>query len=100
MFHRLQHKLTIIYSALFAAVFIVLAAAISWGVTERASETVREDMDATVAVFHRIWSLQESQLAESAGLLARDFGFRSAVATGDTPTVQSALDNLKGRLDV
>jgi hypothetical protein len=33
-------------------------------------------------------------------LLARDFGFRSAVATGDRATMQSALGNAAARLKV
>lgn len=100
MFRRLQHKLTLIYSALFAAVFIVLSGMIYWGVTTRAAETVRGEMEATAAAFQQIWALQESQLSQSASLLARDFGFRSAVATRDDPTVESALENLRGRLGV
>ena len=100
MFDTLQHRLSLIYSALFALVFLVLSVTIYWGVTTRATQTVRGEMEATAAVFEQIWSIQESQLSQSAGLLARDFGFRSAVATGDTPTVQSALRNLKDRLEV
>ena len=36
----------------------------------------------------------------AAQLLARDFGFRAAVATGDQATMQSALGNAAARLQV
>jgi diguanylate cyclase (GGDEF)-like protein len=39
-------------------------------------------------------------MQNAAQLLARDFGFRAAVATGDTATVQSALGNAAARLGV
>jgi len=39
-------------------------------------------------------------LGDAARVLATDFGFRSAVATGDHPTIVSALDNLKQRLNL
>ena len=38
-------------------------------------------------------------MQDAAKILARDFGFRAAVATGDQATAASALDNLKRRLN-
>jgi diguanylate cyclase (GGDEF)-like protein len=42
--------------------------------------------------------MRSRELGNAAGVLARDFGFRAAVATGDRQTAESALDNLKSRL--
>ena len=39
-----------------------------------------------------------SQLASGAGVLAADFGFREAVASGDVPTIISAATNSAGRI--
>ena len=42
----------------------------------------------------------QQELQGAAQLLARDFGFRAAVATNDNATMQSALDNVAARLRV
>jgi diguanylate cyclase (GGDEF)-like protein len=39
-----------------------------------------------------------SQLASGVGVLAADFGFREAVASGDTPTMRSAANNQMRRI--
>jgi signal transduction histidine kinase len=61
---------------------------------------VRDELQANGTVFDRTWALRSQQLQDSAGLLARDFGFRAAVATGDGATARSALHNLRARLGI
>ncbi|HEX4695963.1 putative bifunctional diguanylate cyclase/phosphodiesterase [Sphingomonas sp.] len=65
-----------------------------------ATDQVERELAATGTVSDRLWSQRAAQLGGAAGLLARDFGFRAAVATGDKPTIVSALDNLKRRMGV
>jgi hypothetical protein len=52
------------------------------------------------AVYDRLWQERAHELQNAAQLLARDFGFRAAVATGDQATMQSALGNAAARLKV
>ena len=66
-------------------------------VIQNAKQAVRQELAASSSVYDRIWSLRSSALAGSADLLARDFGFRSAVASNDLDTIRSALDNLRER---
>ena len=61
---------------------------------------VRAELTASGTVYDRIWALKARSLSESAGVLARDYGFRMAVASGDTPTIHSAIANLRQRVGV
>jgi diguanylate cyclase (GGDEF)-like protein len=61
---------------------------------------VHGELTASGTVFDRLWAQRTAQLGGAAGLLARDFGFRAAVATGDDGTIHSALDNLRRRMGV
>jgi len=98
MFHRLQTKLSVLYGALFGVLLTLLGVAAYITVTRSAESAIRNELQASGTVFDRIWALRSQQLHDSANLLAHDFGFRSAVATQDQATTQSALDNLRGRL--
>jgi EAL domain-containing protein (putative c-di-GMP-specific phosphodiesterase class I)/GGDEF domain-containing protein len=99
-FHRLRTKLTVLYAGLFAGVLLVITVVVYSAVASNAAQVVRGELAAGGGVFDRIWALRTTQLQTSAGLLARDFGFRSAIATHDSATLQSALENLKARLGI
>jgi len=100
MFERLQTKLTVLYAGLFGAAMILVSIAVYGAVTANAERMVRAELEAGGTVFDRLWALRSDQLHEGATLLARDFGFRAAMADGDAATIGSAVDNLKGRLGV
>ena len=97
MFKRLSTELALIYAALFGVVLLLIAGAVWLAVEDNSRQAVKAEMTASSAVFDRLWKLRADQLAQSAGVLARDFGFREAVATGDEETILSALDNLQSR---
>lgn len=98
MFRRLQTKLSVLYGAMFGLMLALLAAASYVAITGNVREAARGELQADGAVFDRLWQLKSQQLKGSADLLARDYGFRAAVATRDAATTQSALDNLRLRL--
>ncbi len=98
VFHRLRTRLTVLYAGLFAIAMLAIAAALYVVVEHNAETQVRHELAASGTVFDRLWTQRTSQLRDSAGLLARDYGFRSAVATHDRRTVESALANLRARL--
>ncbi len=100
MFKRLSTELTLIYAALFGAVMILIAGAVWLAVEDNSRQAVRAEMSASSAVFDRLWKLRADQLSQTADLLARDFGFREAVATGDQDTMLSALDNIQSRIGI
>ena len=97
MFKRLSTELTLIYAALFGVVLLLISGAVWMAVQENSRQAVRAEMAASSAVFDRIWKLRADQLSQTAEVLAKDFGFREAVATGDQETMLSALDNIQSR---
>ena len=100
MFLHLRTKLTVLYAGLFGIGLILISAAVYAAIVGNAGRQVRGDLAAGGAVFNRLLTLRADQLRDSAGVLSRDYGFRSAVATGDQATINSALDNLKSRLGI
>src|SRR5690349_19293566 len=100
MFRRLSTELALIYAALFGAVLLLIAGAVWLAVEANSREAVKAEMSSSSAVFDRLWKLRADQLSQTADVLARDFGFRKAVATADEDTALSALDNLQSRSSV
>lgn len=98
MFHKLRTRLTVLYAGLFGVALLGVTAAVHTAVAENAQRSVRDELSASGTVFDRLWALRAQQLEQGAAVLARDFGFREAVATGEAATVASALENLKARM--
>lgn len=99
-FASLRARLTVLYAGLFGVALLVTALAVYASVGANARRQVEGQLTSGAAVFDRVWALKASQLMDSATVLSRDFGFREAVATSDRPTVESALENLRGRLGI
>ena len=96
-FRHLRTRLAVRYALLFTLTMALVALAAQTLIGAHARATVRAELATSGAVFDRIWALRARSLANAADVLARDFGFRSAVATGDRPTIVSALDSLRMR---
>ncbi|MGB3472610.1 MAG: EAL domain-containing protein [Erythrobacter sp.] len=67
------------------------------GLARFGEASATRDMQANARVFDEILDLRANQMRDAADLLARDFGFREAVATTDIATIESALESLKSR---
>ena len=100
MFRHLRTKLTVLYAGLFAATLALIALFALEEVSQNAREVVRNDLAASGAVFERVWAQRMTQFENDGVLLSRDFGFRTAVASRDVPTIRSALQNLRVRLGI
>ena len=99
-FRSLSTRLTVQFALLFAAAMLGVSAALSSLIAGAASQQVESQLQSSGAVYDRLWQQRSHELQNAAQLLARDFGFRAAVATGDQPTIQSALANAAGRLRI
>jgi len=98
-FHSLRARLTVLYAGLFSAGLLALAI-LAQGMIERsARQTAADALAASGSVYDRLWQERERSLVGAADILARDFGFRSAVASGDAATIVSALASLRARAD-
>ncbi|MFL6765810.1 MAG: putative bifunctional diguanylate cyclase/phosphodiesterase [Sphingomicrobium sp.] len=99
-FRSLSARLTVQFALLFAAAMLAVSAALSSFIAGSASREVESQLQSSGAVYDRLWQQRAHELQNAALLLARDFGFRAAVASGDQATMQSALGNAAGRLKV
>ena len=97
-FRSLSARLTVQFALLFAAAMLVVSAALSTFIAGSASREVESQLQSSGAVYDRLWQQRAHELQNAAQLLARDFGFRAAVATGDEATMRSALGNAAARL--
>ncbi len=98
MFSSFQTKLTVFFTALFlllqGAAFFTVREAIVQNIFDQS----RDQLVAANRIFASRIQATVNALAEGAQILASDFGFRTAVATNDKPTILSALDNLGARI--
>ncbi|MFC3580454.1 bifunctional diguanylate cyclase/phosphodiesterase [Sphingomonas hylomeconis] len=99
-FRHLRTRMTVLYAALFALALLVVAVVAQVMIRAHAERSVRAELATSGSVYDRIWALRAASLFTSADVLARDFGFRAAVASGDRPTIVSAVSNLRARAGV
>ena len=99
-FRSLSARLTVQFALLFAVAMLGVSAALSTFIAGAASRQVESQLQSSGAVYDRLWQQRQRELQSAAQLLARDFGFRAAVATHDTATMESALGNAAARLRV
>ncbi|MGJ3647849.1 putative bifunctional diguanylate cyclase/phosphodiesterase [Sphingomonas sp. GlSt437] len=92
--------MAVLYGLLFAASLLVVAGSAEVMILRHAAEAARDELSASGSVFERIWTFRRDALTNSAEVLARDFGFRSAVMSGDAPTIDSAVETLRARAKV
>ena len=77
-----------------AAVFSVIRVSID----QSGRQQIAQELQVGERVWRRLLDQNALKLAQGASLLAADFGFRSAVSTGDVDTIRSALDNHGARI--
>ncbi len=96
-FGTLQLRIAVIYAGVFAAVLALIVALAGGGLAKFGESSATRDLQSNARVFNEILDLRAGQMTQSAEVLARDFGFREAVATYDEATIASALESLKAR---
>ena len=85
-----------LFQILFFGIFITASLILAnvWTVTSQtAFNQVTNNIEVANSVLEQLLQDRSDQLLSSAGVLTDDFGFKQAVATGDIPTIHSALQN-------
>lgn len=95
----LRQKLTVIYSALFGLIILLVAGAVYYSIKVNAERSVKRELQATMTAFDQIWQMNAAHMEANGTVLAADFGFREAVASEDIDTIGSAISNAQARLD-
>ncbi|WP_236233109.1 putative bifunctional diguanylate cyclase/phosphodiesterase [Pseudomonas tohonis] len=83
--------LLVVVGALYFAVKVATGAAVQ--------AQAREELDIGGRVFERLLESRSRQLHDAVQVLAADFGFKEAVASGDEETIRSALGNSGARIN-
>lgn len=96
----LSAKMMTFFAALVTAALGVVLFGSRVGIDSVAEQLVGREFAAQSRIFENVRDLSYDHMASSAALLASDYGFRSAVASGDAATIVSAMDSLKRRLDI
>lgn len=97
-FGSLRLRIAVLYGSLFAAVLAVVVTLAGSGLSRFAEASAARDLGANARVFDEILAARARQMGDQADVLAHDFGFREAIATGDEPTIASALASLENRV--
>ncbi len=96
---RLQVRIVAVYLGL----LVVIQAASYWFITDsvdrNARAAIHTELDTGERVFLRLLRQNTYNLEQATRVLASDYGFRSAVASGDAETLQSALLNHGERIN-
>ncbi|TVP92889.1 MAG: EAL domain-containing protein [Pseudomonadaceae bacterium] len=95
---RLRTRLMLVLIALLAAVLIAVFAAVLNTTGNSAERQAHQQLQVGANVLERLLALRARELANAAEILVADFGFRDAVASGDMPTLASALRNQAARI--
>ena len=97
---RISTKLGLVYAGLFAAMMITISVITYAVVTNRAMSIVSDEIVASSQVFSHLFVDRGEDIRSDTELQVRDFGFRSAITSDDLPTINSALETLRQRLQV
>lgn len=97
---RLRTRLIVLLVSLLVLVLVLGAVFVTvYSATDSSAERqARQQLQVGANVFSRLLELRAQELAGAAQVLAADFGFREAVASGDLPTIRSALLNQARRI--
>ncbi len=95
---RLRTRIAVIFILLLTTVLSVALSIVSAANRSNAEAEVQRQLNVGTLVFTRVLDANRRQLTQAAQAVASDYGFREAVATRDTDTVVSALENSGARI--
>ncbi len=91
---RLVLALVLLLAAVMASVYLFARLAVGEAVREQTAQR----LEVGEKVLQRLLEVRRQQLSDAVSVLAADFGFKEAVASGDAPTLRSALLNHAARI--
>src|ERR1700722_15354564 len=94
----LRTRIAVTFILLLAAVLAAALGAVSATNHVNAEREVQRQLDVGSSVFSRLLESNRRQLTQAAQAVAADYGFREAVATRDTDTLVSVLENSGKRI--
>lgn len=98
-FRKLQTTIVVYCSILLISVLLVLMALINYNLSTSVKAEIEKTIIAGSQLFNFLSDEYRQRLTDQAYILASDFAFRQAIATADTKTISSVLDNHRIRLN-
>lgn len=95
---KLQTRIVAVYLGLLLVIQAVSYWFIQDSIDRNARTAIRAELTTSERVFLRLLGQNNANLDQATRVLSADYGFRSAVASGDQETVQSALVNNSDRI--
>lgn len=90
---RLRTRVILFSGALLAVVALTGLLLVNSASARFATAKTESELNVGERIFARLLEQKAQELSQSARVLAADFAFREAVATGDSPTIESTLEN-------
>ena len=95
---RFQTKIVALMILVVVAAQLATFAVVHVATARSVGRQLQDELTVGERVWTRFYERRGEQLLEGAAVLADDFGFKAAVASGDAPTMRSALANHSGRM--
>ena len=96
--HSLRARIALVFVVLMLAAQAAAYVVINSVILKNAHQNAEEQLSVAQRVFGQVLRGNSQQLTQAASVAASDFGFREAVATHDSSTVASALQNNGDRI--
>ncbi|MBN8281223.1 MAG: EAL domain-containing protein [Gammaproteobacteria bacterium] len=96
--HSFRNRIFLVIVGLVALVQSITVVAALDALRDDALEKARHELEVGQRVFERLLAERSTQLATAVRILASDYGFKEAIATSDTATIESVLANHGGRV--
>ena len=94
-----RQRVLLLVTGLVVVAQLASLAAVLTTIGREVQEEMRVELDRSAERLMQLFRRRSTLLLGSAEVLASDFGFRSAIASGDADTILSALENNIGRID-
>lgn len=98
-FKSLQSRIIFLFLTLILVVQFIGFIAIWVSINKNARHAITEQLEVGEEVLRNVISRRGESLTLSARILANDYGFRQAIASSDTETIKSALENNSARIE-
>ena len=90
---RLTSRIVAMFLGLLLLVQLTGFVLVQWSIDRNARVQIGHDLEVGERIWSRLLAQRAGKLTLGAAVLASDYGFRAAAASGDTETLRSALDN-------
>lgn len=99
VFKSLRSRITFLFLTLILVVQLIGFFAIWVSINKNARVAITEQLGIGEEVLRTVITRNGENLTLSARILSKDYGFRQAIASKDSETIKSALDNSGGRIE-